>query len=74
VKVNKDALTVDLEEQNDSIEWDELIDELPDAAPRFVAYRSVSAHLFSFQKCLQQCVSQLFCTNTLDSSCARVAL
>lgn len=46
MKVNKEKLTVDLEEQNDSVEWEELVDELPDSAPRFVAYRYVILQVF----------------------------
>jgi len=39
VKINRQKLIVEVEEQNDDVAFEDLVEELPDSAPRFVAYR-----------------------------------
>jgi hypothetical protein len=39
VKVNKEKLIVEVEDELDETSWEELVEGLPDSGPRFVAYR-----------------------------------
>jgi len=51
VKVNKQALVVEVEEQNDEITFEELVDELPDSAPRFCVFSAGSWDLGVYTNC-----------------------
>ena len=41
MKVNKAKLEVELEELTEDIAWEDVVEELHDASPRFVAYMCV---------------------------------
>eukprot|EP01122_Echinamoeba_exundans_P008528 TRINITY_DN2843_c0_g2_i1.p2 TRINITY_DN2843_c0_g2~~TRINITY_DN2843_c0_g2_i1.p2 ORF type:complete len:138 (+),score=32.10 TRINITY_DN2843_c0_g2_i1:70-483(+) len=38
MKINKEKLIVEVEDELDETSWEELVDGLPDSGPRFVAY------------------------------------
>lgn len=39
MKINKKSLIVELDEIVEDTTWEEIVEELPDGTPRFVAYR-----------------------------------